>query len=87
MFGCLHYSAGIKHTQYFAVGCMQEFSRNVRREVAKLKLLLQQYAIMSTQVRSAVGDWLQSACSGVSHTRILIDSVIVCTRYGHSAAC
>jgi hypothetical protein len=30
---------------------LQEFTRNVRREVAKLKLLLQQYAIMSTQVR------------------------------------
>jgi hypothetical protein len=32
--------------------CVQEFTRNVRREVAKLKLLLQQYAIMSTQVRT-----------------------------------
>jgi hypothetical protein len=28
----------------------QEFARNVRREVAKLKLLLQQYAIMALQV-------------------------------------
>jgi hypothetical protein len=32
--------------------CVQEFMRNVRREVAKLKLLLQQYAIMSTQVHT-----------------------------------
>lgn len=32
--------------------CVQEFVRNVRREVAKLKLLLQQYAIMSTQVHT-----------------------------------
>lgn len=35
-------------------GCVQEFTRNVRREVAKLKLLLQQYAILSTQVSVCV---------------------------------
>jgi hypothetical protein len=38
--------------------CVQEFTRNVRREVAKLKLLLQQYAVMSTQVRKLTL-WLQ----------------------------
>lgn len=42
---------------------MQEFTRNVRREVARLKLLLQQYAIMSTQVCAAeAAAWGCSLC-------------------------